>query len=335
MKLKVVACCLIALFARAEETVTLRGGGLEVSANLTGWTQSGGPEVLHESYVRLGTFDTPKAHLALLVDSLPKGADLSSLCERTARGHKGGKIVEPIAFAGKAGCLISASPSDPLSDLFFEMLMGDHWLEWHYSALRDDQFVESGRRALEPLIASVSAKVETVPTAVPQSDLTDRQLEFIQKAQKCGADSKDFICRALAAFKTGRRPSGRPNPVGIIGVTFPLGTDESVVAYLVLSDTAVRQDTVILKGKKEESAGTELLDSLKAGKQPPKNNMLAAMARSQHDATPALMAERSMLVPLDEPGKTYLRETSDGLVSISIVSEGGSVGIVLGIYPTK
>ena len=135
--------------------------------------------------------------------------------------------------------------------------------------------------------------------------------------------------------KTGRRPSGRPQPVGIIGITFPLGSDESLVGYLVLSDTAVRQDTVILKGKKEEAAGTELVASLKAGKQPPKNNVLAAMARSQHDAPLALMAERSMLVPLEEPGKTYLRETSEGLVSVSIVSEGGSVGIVVGVYPTK
>ena len=259
----------------------MRGGGVEVSVNLTGWTQSGGPEVLHESYVRLGTFDTPKAHTRASCGFASKGTDLSSLCERITQGHKGGKIVEPTAFAGKAGCLVSASPSATLSDLFFETLVEDHWLEWHYSALRDDQFVESGRRALEPLVASLSAKVETVPTAVPQSDLTDRQLEFIQKTQECNADSKDLICRALAAFKTGRRPSGRPQPVGIIGITFPLGSDESLVGYLVLSDTAVRQDTVILQGKKEEAAGTELVASLKAGKQPPENNVLMAMARSQ------------------------------------------------------
>ena len=103
MSLKVVACCLIALSACAEETLTLRGGGLEVSVNLPGWTQSGGPEVLHESYVRLGTFDTPKAHLALLVDSLPKGTDLSSLCERITRGHKGGKTVDFHGFRGESG----------------------------------------------------------------------------------------------------------------------------------------------------------------------------------------------------------------------------------------
>ena len=133
----------------------------------------------------------------------------------------------------------------------------------------------------------------------------------------------DLICRALAAFKTGRRPSGRPQPVGIIGITFPLGSDESLVAYLVLSDTAVRQDTVILKGKKEEAAGTELLASLKAGKQPPKNNVLAAMARSKHDAPPSLLAERFMLVPLDEPaGRICARRAKDSFPSASCPRQG-------------
>jgi len=342
VKLKFLVCCLLGFAVHAEDVRTLRGGGLEVSVDLTGWKQSGGPGVLHESYVRLGTFDTDKAHLSFLVDLVRPGEDLKTLCEGTARHHAGGTILEASTFAGKPACLISASPGAPQSDLYFEMIVGNRWLEWHYSAAGDGHFIEAGRKALEPLVASLAAKVEAVPTPVPESDMTDAEVSLIERSQKCKAESKELVCRALAAFKVGKRPSGRPQPVSIVGATVELGFGgssdappefEGDAGYLVLSDTAARQEEFRRVNKKDLAASNEVVAAVKLGKHAPANNLVVAAARKEHDAPPAKLAERSLLIPNEAPGKIFLRETTVGLVSVELASDEGAVSIVLGIYP--
>src|SRR5882724_4689810 len=108
----------LALPAVAQTPLTLRGGGLEVAGDFSGWQQQPGAGVLHGNYYRLGLFYKEKGPaLSLLIDEIPRDrADLDSLCNHSAKSWKsvsGLKILEPKTFAGK---------------------VNQKWLEIHYSA---------------------------------------------------------------------------------------------------------------------------------------------------------------------------------------------------------
>jgi len=347
---------LLAIVATAQSPnsnrTTLRGGGLEVDVDLTGWTQTEGPAVFHGTYVRLGQFVTKFQVLSLLVDQPPPGTDLQGVCEHAVQSYStrtGLKILEQTTVAGKAACLFMFPDAGQRRNLYVEMLFEDRWLELHYSAPDVGKSVELGRQALEPVVASLSAKrYEDSPGDLQQPDITDSTIAFVEYAQGCGAKSKDFICLALAAFKAGTRPSGRPSPVGIAGISVPVIFDKALDAaaglrttagFIVLSDTAVRLDHLPGKlSKEQEKAAKEVISAVKAGRQPPGGNLIAAAARSATETHPAALAERSMIVPSEGPGKLYLRETAVGLVCVGLLPgpQGAPpMGILLEIYPTQ
>lgn len=107
----------------------------------------------------------------------------------------------------------------------------------------------------------------------------------------------------------------------------------------MVSDTAVRLDHLPGKlGKEKEKAAKEVISAVKAGHQPPDGNLIVAAARSATETHPAALAERSMIVPSEGPGKLYLRETAVGLVCVGLLPglQGAPpMGILLEIYPTQ
>lgn len=98
---------LLALQVHGSGVDTLRGGGLEVTADLAGWARQQGPAVLHGNYTRLGLFSAPKGQeLSILVDDSPNDAtDLKALCQRSEQSYGGAKagvrVLEPATLAGK------------------------------------------------------------------------------------------------------------------------------------------------------------------------------------------------------------------------------------------
>jgi hypothetical protein len=342
-----IAALAVANALSAQGVQTLRGGGLEVTVDLTGWKQTLPASILHDNYIRLGTYDfSPQGHLAILVDQLPEGiADAAGLCERSIVHHRGATILEPSTFAGKPGCLLVVPADEGFASLYLEIAIANRWLEWHYSAPTGPTFSEDGKRALEPIIASFSANADPSGLKLPQVELTDQEVSFVERLQKCVADSTGFVCGALAAFKKGKRPQGRPKPSGVAGASFPLVFDAKIAAsedlqpmagYVVVSDTQIHQEFLDGKlNKKFEAAAKEVIASAKLLKKPPEKNAIVIMARSDDDAEEALQSERSLLIPTRGPGKIYLRDTAIGLVSVAIVpgAQGSPLGFVLGIYP--
>src|SRR5215469_5590691 len=132
----VAAGILIAGALTAQDTQTLRGGGLELTVNLAGWKQTLAASVLHDNYIRLGAYDyTPQGHLAILVDELPPGiTDAAGLCEKALDYRHNARILEPSTFAGKPACLLEVPVEKGFADLYLEMAVAGRWLEWHYSA---------------------------------------------------------------------------------------------------------------------------------------------------------------------------------------------------------
>jgi hypothetical protein len=342
-----IAALTVANALSAQGVQTLRGGGLEVTFDLTGWKQTLPASILHDNYIRLGTYDfSPQGHLAILVDELPQGiADTEGLCQRSMAHHGGAKILDPSTFAGKPGCLLVVPADEGFASLYLEMATVNRWLEWHYSAPTGPTFADDGKRALEPLIASFSAKADPSGMKLPQVELTDQEISFVERLRKCVAGSTDFVCDALTAFKEGKRPQGRPKPSGVAGASFPLVFDakmaasddfQPVAGYVVVSDTQIHQELIDGKlNKKFEAAAKEVIASAKLLKKPPEKNAIVAMARMDDNAEDALQSERSLLIPRRAPGKTYLRDTAIGLVSVTIVpgAQGSPLGFVLGIYP--
>ena len=353
MKSVLFVCTLwpILAFAQtpASQGQTLRGGGLEVRADLSGWTQTEGPAVFGGTYVRLGNFTKSNDRmLSILVDRTPPGVtDLESLCQHATKSYGGAtglKMLQRMTVAGKAGCLFTFPTAAQRRNFYVEMLFGDRWLELHYSAPDGGKSVELGSEVLESVVISLSAKpYNNAPGELLQADITDAEVAMVEHYQGCNAKSKDFICRSLAAFKSGARPSGRPIPVGFAGISLPIFFDRSLAGVVVVPETAgfiVVSDTTIGTGnpqpsKERERASKELIGAIKAGKPLPSGNLIVEAARSATESLPAVLAERSMMVPSGGTGKLYLRETSIGLVCLGLLPgpQGTLVGALLEVYP--
>jgi len=228
------------------------------------------------------------------------------------------------------------------------MLFGDRWLELHLSVPDGRKSVELGSEVLESVVMSLSATpYDNAPGELLQADLSDAEVALVEHYQGCNAKSKDFICRSLAAFKSGTRPSGRPSPVGFAGLSLPIVFDRSVAGAMEALETAgfiVVSDTTIgignLSGalsKGREKASKELIGAIKAGKPLPSGNLIVEAARSMTGSQPAVFAERSMMVPTGGAGKWYLRETTTGLVCLGLMPglEGAVLGAVRGVYPKQ
>jgi hypothetical protein len=328
--------------------VTLRGGGLEVSADLSGWTRQLGTAVLDGNYVRLGQYTKPAGQvLSLLVDRPPEGVDLAAVCQHSLQNGAGDtppKVLEQAAFAGKPACLFT------LTLQFRRSLRGDALRRPVAGAAllgeRKRQGHRAGREELERVVASLSAtRYQSAPGKLQQADISDPEVAMAERYQGCSDKSKDFTCRALAAFKVGTRPSGRPSPTGVAGISIPVIFDKDVAGVLDITPSAgfiVVSNTGFSRGesgtklrKEQEKAAKELIAAVKAGKQPPGDNWYVAAARSANAVKPAALAERSMIAPNGGAAKLYLRETSMGLVCLGLMGDptGRLRGMLLEVYP--
>jgi hypothetical protein len=330
---------LVAARLSAGEMQTLRGGGIEVSVDLTGWTQQLGPAVLHDDYVRLGQFGAPGGrNLSILLDHLPPNvADLNTLClgsQQSYGGAKAGvKVLESLTFSAKNACLFTLPTEMVRRNLYVEMIVEERWLEIHYSAPDGRDAIAAGRQSLEAMVASLTAKRDAAPPELLMADIGDPEVALVQKLQGCGPKSKDCVCRALAAFHDGKRPAGRSAPVGIAGITMPIvfGLNieglEPRPTYVVLSDTRAALGSFgPAKDKQEEKAASQLVRAVKSCQPPDADNALVKIAQSQIAVKPAGQAERSLVV-----SKGFLRETSLGLVFLSLVPN--NAGVLLGVFP--
>jgi hypothetical protein len=222
------------------------------------------------------------------------------------------------------------------------MLIEDRWLELHYSAPDSRSAGDTGRKALEAIVASLTAtRSESKPEELLYADVTDAEVTLAERSLRCNAASTNISCRALAAFKVGKRPTGRPRPVGVAGAAFLLffnlpatlvPIDKPIVGYLVISDTRVSALTLgTNRSKEQEKAEKEVLDAVNAGKHPDDANLVVIAARASTEAGPADVAERSLIF---KPAQTrvFVRETSVGLVGFSLLDN--IPGMFLAIYPT-
>ena len=322
---------------------TLKGGGLEVTADLRGWTLVQGPGILHDDYVRLGLFEGANSQdLSILVDNPPRGIrDLSGLCKNSLQGFKGSKLLEEKIVAQKPACMLGFAAS-ARRNLYVEMLIDDRWLEFHYSAPDGGAAADTGKMALEAIVASLSAtRSESKPGELLYADVTDAEVTVAERSLRCNGRSTSISCRALAAFKVGKRPTGRPRPVGVAGVAFLLffnlpatlvPLDKPIVGYLVVSDTRASALTLGTNPSREqERAEKEVLDAVSAGKHPDDTNLVVIAARSSTEAGLADLAERSLIFKPAET-RVYVRETSVGLVGFSLLDN--IPGLFLAIYPT-
>jgi hypothetical protein len=331
----------VALQVHASNVRTLYGSGLEITVDLTGWTQQQGAAILHGNYARLGLFSAPKEQdLSILVDDIPQGAtNLNNLClgsEKSYGGSKAGvKALETETLAGKPACLFTFPTVMNRRNFYVEMMVEGRWLEIHYSAPDGKDAIGLARQSLEAIVASlVSRPLQSQASELPAADISDEEIALGQSRQGCGAKSKDFVCRALAAFKAGRRPAGRPTPVGVAGITIPivfgLAVDliQTRPTYVVVSDSCASTGGFgESKNKDEDKASSQLIRAVKAGQHPDDNNSLVIAARAQTEAKPAGLAERSLVI-----SRGFLRETSMGLIYLAFVPN--ATGILLGVYPT-
>ena len=199
---------LLALQIRGSSADTLRGSGLELIADLTGWKQQQGAALLHGNYARLGVFTAASGQeMSILVDDLPNDAsDLRALCLRAEQSYGGAKagvkMLELETVAGKPACLFTLPTQLNRRNFYVEMMVVGRWLEIHYSAPEGKDAIPLARQSLEALVGSLVAKAYQTRTGeLPAADITDDQIALAEHRQGCGARSKDFVCRALAAFR--------------------------------------------------------------------------------------------------------------------------------------
>lgn len=302
MKLLVPLLCLAAavpanLLAQGDGlgVETLRGGGLEITVDLTGWKRVLPASVLHDEYIRLGAFDySPVGHLAILVDALPPGlTDAAGLCRKSQDHFRGSQILAQPSFAGKPGCLLLVPSEKGFSSLYLLQAVGGRWLEWHYSGPAGPEFAYQGRKRLEELMPSFSAKADSSGEKLPQSDLTEKEVTFVERQLNCAPNSTGPACRGLAAFKTGVRPQGRPKTVAVTGAVFRWrlgpgaagGRLEDLGAlggYLLLSDTQMHVRMILPgleRNKKVLATADKLVSATEKFRKLPDNNAVEALAR--------------------------------------------------------
>src|SRR5258708_589792 len=174
----------------AQTLVTLRGGGLEVSADLAGWNLMQGPAVLGASYVRLGFYSKDSENLSLFVDHLPRGVtDLDSLCRGSMQdraGENGLTMVEPKGFAGKEACLFTFTVPTIQRSVYVELIANGKWVEFHYSTGDGRDSLAKGRKTMEDFIASLKTKPdETAPDDTMTGDVKDEQVVRVEQFLKC------------------------------------------------------------------------------------------------------------------------------------------------------
>ncbi len=323
----------------AAELTTMRGSTLEVMADLTGWSQAQGAAVLRGNYERLGLFSASGGRaLSLQVDDLPPNtSDLNSLCSGAVKSYSSKAPVKMLVreqFAGKPACLFTLPGEMGRRDYYVEMLFEGRWIELHYSAPDNSGAGATAAESLTSIVGSLTAKPLAQTSALPVADITEDEIGMAEKRQNCGPKSKDFVCRALTAFRTGVRPSGRPRPVGVAGAGMviifgmDIGTLEPVATYMVISDSAVELGGFETRKGDDEKATRQIIRDVKSGKHPDDNNVFVKSARTLTETTPAGLAEKSLVTTT----RGYVRETSMGLVFLSFTP--GATGILLGVYPT-
>jgi hypothetical protein len=258
------------------------------------------------------------------------------------------KVLESKSVAGTPGCLFTFPTLAQRRNFYVELIFADRWVELHYSAPDGGKSIDLGRQSLEPIVASLKGKpYDSAPGELLEADITNAEIGLIEQGQGCSAKSKDYICRAIAAFRLGGRPSGRRKPIGLAGVgtvlffdrsmagmTDAIGMPEATTLLLVISDTEVQRGSFGKLTKEQQKADKELIGAIKGGK-PIDGNPLISIAKSATETRPAALAERSMIMPGTR--KLYLRETSIGVIGLGLVAapNGAPLGAILEVYPTQ
>jgi hypothetical protein len=157
------------------------------------------------------------------------------------------------------------------------------------------------------------------------ADVTNGELAAVHARLHCAQDRRQFFCRALAAFAAGRRPSGRPDPVGMAGAGIVVATPGSgleekepvpVLSALVLSDSGARSGTLDPDSDHEKDA-VAVMRAVLAGEPLPPQNPAVVYARSMREVGPAAPAGRSLAWTMNGI-RSFARDTDMGVVVVDV-----------------
>jgi hypothetical protein len=320
----------------------LRGGGLEVAVDLPGWSQVLGAGVLRGTYARLAQLHAePGRELSFLVDDAPTNAldELVANCVKSYHQHGTVIILEREHVAGKAAAELTfvthASPSVPRRELYIETLVAGKWLELRYSTNETSDALLRARADAEAIFASLKAQlVAGQPPDVTAADIREEDLALVGSLIRCPTQPQFFFCRALVAFRDGKRPDWSAQPRAFAGAALLIpagkGADDpelivsDVMSVLVLGDHALAFGPLPGDNADEKRDATRVVDAIVAG-QPIPAPASGAQPIAQRQATrPAAMTMRSLTWPRAAPAdqRGFVRETAMGLVVV--MSQNGN-----------
>ncbi|HEX4458611.1 MAG TPA: hypothetical protein VIA18_11615 [Polyangia bacterium] len=326
----------------APSKQVLRGGGLEVAVDLPGWSQVLGAGVLQGTYVRLAQFHAePARDLSLLVDDAPTNAldELVANCVKGYRARGTVIILEREHVAGKAAAELTfvthILPNVPRRELYIETLVAGKWLELHYSTNETSDALLRARADAEAIFASLTAQlVPGQPPDVTAADIREDDLALVGSLIRCPTQPQFFFCRALVAFRDGKRPDWSAQPRGFAGAALLIpaskGADDpelivsEIMSFLVLGDHALAFGPLSGDNADEKRDATRVVDAIVAGQPIPARSSGVQYIAQLKATTPAAMTMRSLTWPRAAPNdrRGFVRETAMGLVVV--MSQSGN-----------
>ena len=311
---------------------TLHGGGLEVTLDAPGWTQVLGEGVLRGTYVRLAQLHAePDRDLSLLVDDAPTNV-LDELLQQCVKGYseRGNVIVlEREHVAGKAAGELTFTtqlvPGIFRREIYVETLVAGKWLELHYSTNETPDALLRARTDAETLFGSLQAElVPGQPPNVMAADLREEELALVGSLIRCPTQPQFFFCRALVAFRDGKRPDWSAEPRGFAGAALLIpaskGPDDpqlvvsALMSFLVLGDHALLFGPLQGDNAEEKRDATRVVDAIVAGQPIPAGSSGVQYIAQLKTTKPATMTMRSLSWQRDDRG--FVRDTPMGLVVV-------------------
>lgn len=188
------------------------------------------------------------------------------------------------------------------------------------------------------VILAAGCGPQPIPPSGPQeiiAEVSEAELAALRARLTCGDAATKVFCGALDQFGEAEHPSGRPAPVAFAGAslaipTAPGAAPESPIlvgSFLVLSDSAARQDMIVPKTPEEKEQLKPLLAAVLQSKPIPSDNPAVVFARSRTGPLPAQPSEKSLAWVRDTRG--YAREADDKV----IVVEWTKDAVLVSVFP--
>jgi hypothetical protein len=321
------------------------GNGVEVKLDVVGWRPRPAAGSLGYHAERLALLERDRAEqVSIEIDDPPDGLfmTLADLMKHGLTTNPGAKETSTIAaerFGDRpAIAYTTVTGAEKLwrRHVYASLLLGDKFIELHYSAPEREGALARGRAALEPMVRTLTLRRDASLIVLGQkalADITTDEVIHIASLFGCGKDREQAVCELLRNFLGGHVPAQRAEPVALAGIAFVVSAPEGVPlesgeapAFVVLDKA--RAGFGLLRPTTDDDVSALAMAMMHD--QPLPHNDTVLRLLGQRETWPGMMTGASFAWSDDERG--WARELDNGWTLVVAEVPGG---MAVGVFPKQ